>query len=257
MTLRASILFFIFVLIAPAVSARQESFPFVAQVTSDKVNIRAGQSKNFEDLCQLKKGDQVMVVDKSYSWYKIKLPVEAKSFISAKYVQLLNPQEGLITGDRVNIRAGKDVNTTALGQLIRGDRVRILETLDKWYRIAPTENSYGWILGDYVLFKTKDLASYRGAELEKIPLSADQPQKVLPATQGGLVSISGRLELADGAGPNQYQLLTSDETYNVSGPRPILDSFLHYKVTLDGVLTHDPAPEFSPTIKFSKIKLLL
>src|ERR1044071_6373446 len=79
------------ILLAPfSVYAAQPSFPFVAEVNSDQVNVRAGQSSNFEKVYQLAKNDQVVVVNQSYSWYKIRLPKLAKSFIADKYVKLLD-----------------------------------------------------------------------------------------------------------------------------------------------------------------------
>ena len=47
------------------VFAAQESFPFLAEAINERVNVRAGQSQNFEKLCQLEKGE------KSLSWARI------------------------------------------------------------------------------------------------------------------------------------------------------------------------------------------
>ena len=55
------------------VQAQQETFPYTAQVVKDHVYVRAGQSANFESLCQLNRGDLVIVLDHVYSWLKIKL----------------------------------------------------------------------------------------------------------------------------------------------------------------------------------------
>ena len=87
-----------------------ETFPFVAEITENNVSVRAGQSINFEKICTLKKGDEVLVTDKQYSWYKIKLPQEAKSFVSEKYVVMKNDHEAEIVGDRVNVRAGAGIH---------------------------------------------------------------------------------------------------------------------------------------------------
>ena len=76
------------------VYADQESFPFLAESTGDHVNVRAGQSANFEQLCQLSKGEEVAIVGKEYSWYKIQLPSHAKSFVSNKFVEFIDDQNG-------------------------------------------------------------------------------------------------------------------------------------------------------------------
>ncbi|MDP8211874.1 MAG: SH3 domain-containing protein [Candidatus Zapsychrus exili] len=64
----------------------QNIFPFVAEPTKDSVNVRAGQSVNFEKLCKVSIGEEVFVVGSQYSWYKIKLPNRAISFVSKKYI---------------------------------------------------------------------------------------------------------------------------------------------------------------------------
>ena len=91
-----------------AVFAAQEFFPFLGEITANKVNVRAGQSVNFEKLCSLEAGDQVIVIEKNFSWYKIRLPECAESYVSAKYIQLLDGHFGEISGDRVNIRSARD-----------------------------------------------------------------------------------------------------------------------------------------------------
>jgi len=88
--------------------AQQEFFPFLAEVTGDRVNVRSGQSANFERLCQIDKGEEIVVEGKEFSWYKVRLPSSAKSFVSKKYVQFLGQNAGGVIADRVNIRAGAD-----------------------------------------------------------------------------------------------------------------------------------------------------
>jgi SH3-like domain-containing protein len=159
MTLRAFFLVIILLLHSPSLFAGTETFPFLAEVKSDKVNIRAGQSPNFEPLGLLKRGDTIIVVAKEYSWYKVRLPKTAKSFISEKYVKLLSDQEGEITGSRVNVRAAANVNNTALAQLSAGSKVKIVQKKEDWYQIEPVEDSFGWVAQELLEFKTNDFAT--------------------------------------------------------------------------------------------------
>ena len=149
-----SLLFFLLCL--PA-DGKQEFFPFLGEVTTDRVNVRAGQSVNFETLYQLNKGDQVVVVARAFGWYKIRLPTMAKSYVSEKYVQFLNNKSARITADEVNIRGGAGINHTVLGQLPPGTEVRILEKLEGWYRIEPVEGIYGWVTDEFVKFASQSI----------------------------------------------------------------------------------------------------
>jgi len=260
MFLRIPILFLTFIFIASFACARQESYPFVAQVTSDTLNVRAGQSKNFEEVCQLQKGDSIIVVEKSYSWYKIKLPSQAKSFINAEYVQLLNDAQGIVTGDRVNVRAGANVNSTIIGQLVRDDKVQIFEKLDKWYRIAPTQASFGWVLEDYVSFKTNNVASYEPSKSQTTLVEKKDTVKVSSSqNQSNFISATGDLKVVEQAGVSQYQLMGDGQpTYNLSGLKLIFDNFLNYKIRVEGILSDSNTDQnHSSTIIVSKIKLLL
>ncbi len=158
------------------VFAGQESFPFLAEITGDQVNVRAGQSANFERLCQLGKGTEVIVLEKGYSWYKIQLPSSAKSFIHKDYVQFLGQNAGGVLGDNVNIRAGAGVHYTVLGQLTKGEQVFIEEDLEEWYRIQPVLGSYGWVAEGFLTFKSSDVAAYETAVAEKIIIDLGKPQ---------------------------------------------------------------------------------
>ncbi len=146
--------FFIF---AGTTLAVKEQFPFIAEVIADKVHIRAGQDKNFESIGRLAKGEQVVVAGRIYSWYKIKLPNNALSYIRSDYVQVLADNIGEIVSPRVNVRAGAGINFTSLGQLPKGTKVRIIETAAGWHKIEPVEGCYGWVTTKFLTFKFKDI----------------------------------------------------------------------------------------------------
>ncbi len=144
-----------------SVYAQQKFFPYLAEATGDQVNVRSGQSSNFERLCQLSKGDEVVVLEKGYSWYKIQLPSAARSFVSKEYVQYLGQNAGGVIAEKVNIRAGAGIHFTVLGQLAKGEQIFIEEELDEWYRIKPVAESYGWVGEKFLSFKSNDVREYR------------------------------------------------------------------------------------------------
>ena len=139
--------------------AAKEQFPFLAEVMTDKVHIRAGQNKSFESLGRLAKGAAVVVVGRSYDWYKIKLPANALSYIRNDYLQMLGDNIGEVVSQRVNVRAGAGVNFTSLGQLSKGTKVRVFETAQGWYKIEPMEGCYGWVAVEFLAFKSQEIPS--------------------------------------------------------------------------------------------------
>jgi len=172
------VIVFLFLFLSTTIAFAEEKFPFLAEVSAPSVNIRAGQHSNFEKLCRLNKGVQVIVVARSYSWYKIKLPLDAKSFISQNYIQLTNDKTGVVSANRVNVRAGPDPNTTALGQLKKGASVKILEKLPGWYRIEPIEGTYGWVSAQYLTFKSSSIPAPSNPPA---PTPPSLPPAALPA----------------------------------------------------------------------------
>lgn len=240
-------------------SQAAEIFPFLAEVVKEKVNVRAGESENFEKLDTLKKGDQVIVLGKSYSWYKIQLPKTAQSFIVDKYITLLKDDLAEVNADRVNVRAGSDINRTVLGQLQKGSQVRILEKMEGWVRIEPIEKSYGWVLDEFLVFKSKEIPLKNFSQEIKI-----ENQIVAAATaeltDQNVISVTGILEITESnSGENRYHLVVDGKTtYTIQGLEHILKEFLHSKVHIEGKITGGSQNPTSPSvIEVSKIQLVL
>lgn len=148
--------------------AQQTVYPFLAKTKSDNVNIRSGQSVNFEILARLEKDQELIVLDKLYSWYKVMLPVDAKSYISAEFFAPLGENQGVIVGNRVNVRADAGPRYTVLGQLNKDDFVVVRGQEGEWIQIQPLDTSVGWVSDKYIEFKSEDISYY---------MQRRQPQK--------------------------------------------------------------------------------
>ena len=260
------------------VFAAQESFPFLAQGINERVNVRAGQSQNFEKLCQLEKGEEVIVVGKDFSWYKIQLPSRTHVYVSDKYVRLAGSMEGEITGDRVNVRSSAKAESTILGQIEKGARIRVIEKLQGWYKIAPPAQVFGWVAEGLVTFKSMDITAYRPKEREKSPaagsgkevsdasqtqqLSAQAPGPALVPPDSQNASVIGVLRLLplrqDKTDVSYELLIRNKPAYFIQGPRAMLDDFARYTVTIDGTLNADLEKQFlRPVLTVTRIQLVL
>jgi uncharacterized protein YgiM (DUF1202 family) len=121
-------------------------FPFLGEVNKDKINLRAGPSINYESLYKLTKGEKLRVISEKYNWYKVVLPEYITCFISKKYVKRINKRDGIVTGSRVNLRAGPDNTATIIGQVNKNQRVKIIRILPEWYAIStPLDLAFGWV----------------------------------------------------------------------------------------------------------------
>lgn len=280
----AFITVFCCLLLSVATAFADEKFPFMAEVSSSGVNIRAGQHLNFEKLCRLNKGDQVIVVARSYSWYKIKLPLGSKSFISQNYVQLTDDKTGTVSANRVNVRAGPDPNTTALGQLKKGAGVKILEKLPGWYRIEPVDETYGWVSDQYLTFKSNSIPAVINPPAQTppnpppvaLPVAPSPPvapisseaketitsEKVLIPATSNAVFVSGRIAVLEdpkAAGDIHYKLIIDNQTaYYLEAGKKNMDEFVPYQVMVEGAMKEDLLHLYLyPVIVISRIHLVL
>jgi hypothetical protein len=152
------------------------SFPYIAEITEDNVNIRSGPGTNYYRCGKLNKGDKVKVVGSQFSWSRIVPSTDSFSWISKQYVSIdrNDPTVGIVTGDNVRTYAGSELlkpihSTTVQLKFNRGDKVKLLgEEEEGYYKIAPPEGAYLWLSTQY----TKPL----GPVVEVPP--AAEPSKV-------------------------------------------------------------------------------
>ena len=81
-----SSVFLIFAFIAPGFA--DEHFPFLAEVSKESVNVRAGPNTNFEKVDKLTKGTQVVVLGHYYEWYKVQPLSTIKAYIRSDYLKI-------------------------------------------------------------------------------------------------------------------------------------------------------------------------
>lgn len=133
------------------------SYPYIAEITDDNVNIRSGPGTNYYHCGKLNAGDRVTAVASKYSWSHIVPPEGSFSWISKQYVSIDpdNPNMGTVTGDSVRVYAGSDLlkpihSTTVQLHLNKDDKVKLLgEEIDDYYKIAPPSGAYLWVLTQY------------------------------------------------------------------------------------------------------------
>ncbi len=185
--IRRVVVLIIFLCLGSMPGYGEERFPFIGEVSVNEVNIRAGQSANFEKLGRLQKGEKVVVLDKQYSWYKIRLPSTSEGYIHSKYIQILDAHRGVVTHSRVNIRALPNVDASSLGQAEKNTIVKIVGQKDDWFAIEPLPNLFGWISTEF-LVRTKDsippLAALEKFHEPEKPASMDVA-KISPASPMG------------------------------------------------------------------------
>jgi uncharacterized protein YgiM (DUF1202 family) len=252
----------------------QAKFPFMARVKADRVNVRAGQSNNYEALASVNKGDELLVIGKNYSWYQVRLPEGSKMYLKMDYLKLLSTEVGEITADRVNIRARPNTNSSIIGQLERGDQFFIKENSGEWIWIRPLVKAQGWVHEDFLEFKNQGAS----AKLFQNPADAAARAKAEKAAleRKRLAKFAGLRAVADGQHEAEgilvkfregkgiiYKLMGRIEDAPgdvclayIDGPASMLAHFTGSKVIVRGAAKDDASLD-TAVLSISKIKLSL
>ena len=220
-----------------------------------------------EKINRLKKGDPVLVLGKEFSWYKVQLPADSLCFIHSKYVQLQNGRTGIVTADKVNLRAAPHFNASVLAQAAKGTVLTIFGKKEDWYQAQPPESSCGWIAADLVAFKSSDISLMpKPAKAPAIAQNAIAAGGTPAASAAVAVSgqkatatltVSGTLDKSsDGS---RFKLMAAnDARYFLDAPPDLLKEFLNQQVRVEGQKTSNPQfPSMYPVLVVNKIELVL
>lgn len=138
-------------------AVKTPSFPYVAEITGDNVNVRSGPGTNYYSCSSLNRGDKVEVVSEQFGWSRIVPSASCFCWISMQYisVNLDDPTVGTVTGEGVRVYAGSDSvepihSTSELVRLSRGYKIKLLgEEKDDYIKISPPSGAYLWISTQY------------------------------------------------------------------------------------------------------------
>lgn len=240
-----------------------EHFPFLAQVSKDSVNVRAGSNTNFEKIDKLSRGTKVVVTGRSYEWYKIQPLPTTKAYIRSDYLQI--KEGGLVAavlGDRVNVRSSPNSDAASLGQIKKGALVVVLEQVNGWCRLAPVAGTAAWIHHDFLQLISADVpASMFIKAVEWAPRAVPAAAVVsVPTIVPADVSLRGVVEpLGDAPGAEAHYALTLDgKAVYYLQDMPHIDFFAHTVVDVKGTVVLNPHKKcMYPLLHINKISLVL
>lgn len=221
----------------------EESYPFLGKVKADQINVRSGANTNFERIDQLPVNALVIVINKQYEWYQIYLLPTSQAYIRADYLLPINEEIYEVKGDRVNIRARANSDSSSMGQMSGGTLIRVAEIKEGWARIIAPWQITGWVNEKFI----ERLPQPVPEEMMPRPIQRPDPTlsqsaesksdnaKTAPGvevTAIGFIKPATRTESRE----VQYQLFIEDKPiYNLTDV-PQMGQFFSYQVKVKGRL---------------------
>ncbi len=191
-------------------------------VRGDRVNVRARPDTKAEVVAQLNKGDVVTILGREGAgqeeWLRIAMPASAKCYVSAKLIA-----DGVVTGDKVNVRCGPGTNFRDVGKVAKGERLQVIKTEGEWAQIKPTAGCSAWVAAQFVEITVAPppAPSVPATEIVPPPVPLVSPQPAPPTVElvnvqpdviVSVVTKSGFLKVVAEPvkAPAAYELMTAE-----------------------------------------------
>lgn len=120
---------------------------FTGRITRDRVRLRLSPTTDSPIIKELHRGDMFLVTGEEDDFYAVKPMNGTKAYVYRTYVL-----DGVVEGNKVNVRIEPHLEAPVIGQLNMGDRVKgkISEKNSKWLEINPPKTSRFFVSADFV-----------------------------------------------------------------------------------------------------------
>ncbi|MDE2028715.1 MAG: SH3 domain-containing protein [Candidatus Omnitrophica bacterium] len=241
-----------------------EHFPFLAEVSRESVNVRAGPNINFEKVDELRKGDKVVVLGHYYEWYKVQPPSGTKAYIRSDYVDMKGDGVGEVSGDNVNVRSRPTSDAASLGEVKRGTLVKVLGQANGWTVLSPVAGTAMWINQGFLKQVSGEVPEAMLIPQVQLPPAAPPAPVAAPVKaaepQSPWVSMRGTVEaLVTPADPQvHYEIVLDNKSVFLLKDMPQLEYFCNTVVNIEGNVVPDPQKKYMyPLLHINKIVLVL
>ncbi len=141
---------------APTSANLPSSFPATVRVTGTSVRLRSDSNLQSHVVKVLTVGDLLRATGSKDGWICVQLPVDAPCWISASFVADLGNGNGMVRGNRVNLRISPNTTHYPVGQ-VSNKAVRLVldesgkpRRIGDWIQIIPPTEATAWIHGEFI-----------------------------------------------------------------------------------------------------------
>lgn len=121
--------------------------PFTGKIIGDKVRMRLQPDLEGYIVREIPKNEMLTVIDQEGDYYCVEPPDSLRAFIFRSFVL-----DGVVEGNRVNVRLEPDLEAPVIGHLNSGDRVngQISSLNRKWLEIDPPSTTRFYIAKEFL-----------------------------------------------------------------------------------------------------------
>lgn len=151
--------------------------PFTGKVVGRRVRMRLCADTSSPILRECVAGELVAVVGEEEGFYAVVPPEEMRAYLYRTFVL-----DGVIEGERVNVRAAPSLEAPIIGQLRRGTRIegKVTAANNRWLEVAPPPEARLYISKDYIerVGDASFLSQHRERERQVAALLAAAEQQI-------------------------------------------------------------------------------
>lgn len=126
----------------------EKSIPsFTGKIKARKVRMRVSPDLDSRVITELNKNDLLVIVGEKGDFYSVEPPKDMKAYVFRSFVL-----DGVVEGNRVNVRLEPSLDAPVIAHLNSGDRVgtTICSTNNKWLEITPPSDAHFYIAKEFV-----------------------------------------------------------------------------------------------------------
>jgi len=130
------------------ITTSQKPFhPFTGKITRDKVRMRLQPCLDSSVVREVDSGDMVVVTGEEDAFYAIQAPSDLKGYVYRTFIL-----DGVVEGNRVNVRLDPHLEAPVITQLNQGDFVEgiLSPENNKWLEIPLPARTRFYIASDYI-----------------------------------------------------------------------------------------------------------
>ncbi|MCY3974489.1 MAG: hypothetical protein OXF02_02970 [Simkaniaceae bacterium] len=146
--------------------ATKRTVPFTGKVIGKHVRMRVAANLEGAIVAELTKDDYVVVRGEKEDFYAVESPTDVKAYVFRGFVI-----DGIVEGDRVNIRLAPDREAPVIGHLSTGTKVTgtVCENDGRWLEIKVPEDTRFYIAKEYVEYVgNTDMKAVRDGRKESV-----------------------------------------------------------------------------------------